>query len=116
MLDILMLDDDLAVTDKGDITLTNSVRQSALIRLRWFSGEWRLGPSFGVPYYEDVLIKNPNIDKIRRTLSNELFDIEEVEDVRDMTVTVKAQERQANVKFLLECGEEAIAEEVELLG
>ena len=116
MLDILMLDDDLAVDDKGDIALTTSVRQSAVIRLRWFAGEWRLGPSIGIPYYEEVLVKNPSTEKIKRIFSNELFEIDEVDDVRDMTVNVQSEARQANVKFVLQTGEDAIMEEVNLLG
>ena len=41
MLDILLNDGDLVVTDTGDIRLTNSVRQAITIRLLWFAREWK---------------------------------------------------------------------------
>ena len=42
MKDILLtLDGDLSVSERGDIALTDGVRQSVRIRLQWFLGEWR---------------------------------------------------------------------------
>ena len=79
--DILLLKaGDLHITDTGDILLTDSiqknfpttgnlsVRQAVLIRLRWFFAEWRFSPQAGFPYFEEVLIKNPNIPKIKGLL------------------------------------------------
>ena len=45
MLDIqLDKNGDLAVSETGDIFMTQSVKQAVLIRLRWIYNEWRLGP------------------------------------------------------------------------
>lgn len=38
---------DIDISPTGDIFITESVRQAVLIRLRWFFGEWRLGPYMG---------------------------------------------------------------------
>lgn len=43
MKDILLVDDDLYVTDTGDIRLTDRVSQAAKIRLRWFKMNGALG-------------------------------------------------------------------------
>ena len=32
---------DLEISEDGDVSLTQSVRQAVLIRLRWLFGEWR---------------------------------------------------------------------------
>ncbi len=61
MKDLLLdKDGDLYLTSNGDVSLTDSVRQAILIRLRWFLGEWIFNTSFGMPYYSQILIKNPN--------------------------------------------------------
>lgn len=56
---------DIDVSAVGDIFITESVRQAVLIRLRWFFGEWRLGPEMGFKWFEEVFVKNPNLVKIR---------------------------------------------------
>ena len=66
MADILLNSDgDIKVDGIGEIRLTTSAKQAILIRLRWIFAEWRLGPDFGFPWFEDVLIKNPIIMKIK---------------------------------------------------
>ena len=39
-----------------------AVAQRVRVRFRWFLGEWFLDTRQGVPYYRDILVKNP--DKI----------------------------------------------------
>lgn len=117
MLDILMKDGDLYFDEEtADIKLTNSVRQAATIRLRWFYNEWRLGPEMGLPYYEEVLVKNPNIPKIRRLMSDRLYEINEVQEVENLDIEVSESKRTADVTFKLLTDEESILEEVSLFG
>ena len=59
MKDVLLTDaGDLLINSVGDISLTDSVQQAIAVRLRWFADEWRLGRDIGVPYFEDILIKD----------------------------------------------------------
>lgn len=61
---------DLALDDSGDLDLTGgelrlvsgveAVRQHIRIRLRTVLGEWFLDQRIGVPYFEHILVKNPN--------------------------------------------------------
>ena len=115
MLDILLTPDgDLNITDHGDIMLTESVRQAIHIRILWFFREWRFAPEKGVPYFEDVLIKNPNIARIRRIIRREVMGVREVRDVRDMRIDVDAQSRRAVISFVAVTDEETYREEVEI--
>lgn len=52
---------DLEISEDGDVSLTQSVRQAVLIRLRWLFGEWRFAPENGVPYFQQIMVKNPDI-------------------------------------------------------
>ena len=115
MLDILLTPDgDLNITEHGDIQLTESVRQAIRIRLLWFFREWRFAPEFGVPYWEDILIKNPNMNRIRRIIRNEVMSVDEVRDVRHLTIDVGAQSRRTVIRFEAVTSEEIYREEVEI--
>lgn len=56
---------DLELSAAGDISATDSIVQAVRIRLLWFFGEWRLMPSLGFPYFENLL----STDALRLFLS-----------------------------------------------
>lgn len=103
---------DIAVTEYGDITLTESVKQKILIRLRWIKEEWRLGPDLGFSWFEDVLVKNPNLDNIQQLLREEILEVEGVTDAEVTEVKYNARERKATFLFAYTVDEETYKEEV----
>jgi len=55
-------------TTPNDVTLlegSDAVEQHWRIRMRHFRGEWFLDRRTGVPYYEEILKKNPNPATLR---------------------------------------------------
>ena len=114
MLDILMKEGDLVITQGGDIVLADSVRQAIRIRLLWFAAEWRFNTEFGIPYYDEVLIKNPNVEKIKLILVREIRKVEEVIDVQNMQIVMDNQNRAAYVTFTVYTSEETFDMEVAL--
>lgn len=115
MLDIMLdADGDLAVSETGDISLTQSVRQAILIRLRWFLTEWRLGPGIGLDYWGTILVKNPNIVKIRQAIRNEILTVEEVKAVNDVRIAYDAKTRRAVITYEAVTDEEVFREEVKI--
>jgi hypothetical protein len=61
----------------GDLVLTQSddaIRQLIVQRLRTFLGEWFLDLSVGVPYFQDILKKNPNIQVVDGVLKQTILD------------------------------------------
>ena len=113
MLDI-MLDScgDLKVSDTGDISLTESVRQAILIRLRWIYSEWRLGPELGFPWFEEVFIKNPDIPKIKRLIRNEIMQVEGVKSAAVTDVVYERSQRTAQFRYTCSVGEDTFRDEV----
>lgn len=113
MLDILLTPDgDLNITESGDIQLTESVRQAIRVRLLWFFSEWRFAPEFGVPWFEDILVKNPTANRIRRIIRSEIMSVEKVRDIRDLQIDINAQSRRAVFSFIVVTDEETYREEM----
>lgn len=111
---LLTLDGDLRLDSSGDISITDSVQQAILVRLRWFLEEWRLGPSFGLPYYEEVFIKNPNIGRIRQMCRDAILEVEEVTDATILSFELNEYTRKAVLAYEAIAGSETIREEVML--
>ena len=117
MKDILLNGDwDIALTEDGDISLVTSPVQEVMIKLKWFFEEWVFDPSKGIPWYEEVLVKNPDIDGIRKRLIREMLDVDDVLEVPRLDITVDTKTRQALVKFAMRTSEGTYEEEVVLHG
>jgi len=115
--DILLTESgDLAVTSSGDISLTDSVCQAIKIRLLWFLGEWRLGTSLGLPWFEEILIKNPNKLRIEQVLRDEILSVDEVTDVKSISCRVDAEQRAAFINYVVCVGDEVLRGEVIING
>jgi len=113
MKDILLTPDgDLNINEWGDISLTDSVRQAVRVRLQWFFNEWRFAPQFGVPYFEDILIKNPDLERVRQIIRDEALSVDEVQDARNITIRVDRPARSALVTLEIVVAEEIYREEV----
>lgn len=116
-LDIMLNSDgDIDVTEDGDISTTESVRQAILVRLRWIYAEWRLGPSLGFPWFEQIFVKNPNITKIKTLVRNEILSVDEVTAAKVYSVTYDRAARTATFKYTATVDEETFDEEVTLYG
>lgn len=117
MLDIkLNAEGDLDVSTSGDISMTESVRQAVLIRLRWIYDEWRLGPEYGFPWFEEVFVKKPNTVKIKQLIREEILKVSEVRAADVTKVDYDPAKRTAKFYYTVKVGEETYREEVTLYG
>lgn len=103
---------DLALSETGDITTTDSTAQAVRLRVLWFLKEWRLEPGMGIPYFEHVLVKNPSDAKIRHLIREAVMAVDGVTDVRDILVTSDRQTRKAAISLTVVTDEETFREEV----
>lgn len=105
---------DLYISPQGDITIGNSVAQKIRIRLLWLEREWRWDTDRGLPYMGELFVKNPDIDGFESLIRSEIFEIEEVTEVRDVLVDYDPRTRAAIIKYTALTDFETIQEEVKL--
>lgn len=105
---------DLELSAVGDISATNSIVQAVRIRLLWFLKEWRLGPSSGIPYFEEILVKNPNEAKARHLIREAVMSVEGVTNILGVGLVVNKKTRQATVTVRFATDEETYTEEVKV--
>lgn len=92
---------DLIIQD-GDIILIDNaerVAQQIKIRLKSFLAEWFLDTTYGVPYWEDILIKNPSISHIRNIIRSHIIGVDDVKSVVWLTLDWDRQTRTLTVAF-----------------
>lgn len=99
---------DIKLDSKGDLQFTDSVSQAIAIRLRWFENEWKLGPSLGIPYYEEVFIKNPSTLLLEDRIMEAIYDVDEVDDIKNLTLKLDKYSRTLTVNYRVIAGDEAI--------
>lgn len=103
---------DLDISDTGEISTTESIRQAVIIRLKWFLGEWRLGTSLGFPYFEEVFQKNPNVSKIKQYIRESVIAVEGVTRVQKVDIAVDKKQRTAVFYVTFTTSFETYTEEV----
>lgn len=102
---------DIAVTENGDISVAESVCQAVQIRLNWIKAEWRLGPSLGFSWFEEVFVKNPNLEKIKQLIRNEIIQVDGVEEAEVVTIDYNPKERKVHFACTFKVSGETYAKE-----
>lgn len=105
---------DLLLDSNGDIQFTDSISQAINIRIRWFAKEWRLGPDLGIPYYDEMFIKNPSYELIEEKMREAIMDVEEVEDVASFSMSMDTNLRKLVVTYVVSVGEKFIEGSVKI--
>jgi hypothetical protein len=100
---------DLALGADGDIDLTggearlvsgvDALVQHLRIRFKTFLGECYRDRRVGVPWFQVVFVKNPNLRLVRSLIREVAFTTPGVAAVLDLRVTVSS-DREASISFL----------------
>ena len=94
---------DIGLDGSGNIAVL--VDPSALLaqriqcRLQTFKGECFLDRSVGVPYYDEVLKKNPDLGRIRSLLASVIKGVDGVEKILSLNLKFSAKNRRLTVDF-----------------
>lgn len=111
-MDILLDKEGDILFQNGDIVLANSIRQKITIRLKWFFGEWRWNEEAGMKYLEYLFVKNPDLEQIKEMIEDAIFNVDEVTEVNDVTISVDKKTRKATISYEAVTDEETIRGEV----
>ena len=95
---------DLALTADGSQilfteTTVDTLEQRIRTRLQTFRGEWYLNEGLGVPYFEEVMLKNPDVDRVRALLMAELAAVPGVGEIMSFVVAFDREARRFTVNF-----------------
>ena len=92
--DILIKDAALSIV-RGD----DALLQHLALRLRFFLGEWFLDLRVGIPYFEDVLIKNPNLITVQGIFREAILETPGVASISRFDLDVDASTRIMTLDF-----------------
>ena len=82
------------------LTGIDAVAQNLRERFQFFLGEWFLDTREGVPYYRDVLIKNPDIGVVRSIFRRIILDTQDIASLRQLTIQLDATTRIMTAEFI----------------
>lgn len=101
MSDLKTESNDLVFENNALVLVTDQqeVKQRLEQRLQTFYGEWFLNTAEGVPYYEDILIKNPNSTLVEATLKSVITNTPGVDDLLEFELTYDKPAREATLSF-----------------
>lgn len=95
---------DLATTADGTqvgrtLRTIDTLEQRIRTRMQTFMGEWYLNEEMGVPYFQEVLVKNPDVARVRALLLAALLSVEGVKQVTKFNVAFIPGDRRFAVDF-----------------
>lgn len=105
--DIQVLNNTISFVTGGDEILQR-VRQ----RLNTFLAEWFLDLSVGVPYFEQVLIKNPNADVIQAIFKREILGTPGIVELLEYTQDLDVATRNLKITFTARGDEGVLSDEI----
>jgi len=116
----IKLDDsgDLVIGTDGDLVLVtgiDAIAQDLKTRLLFFKGEWDLDTRLGVPYFEEILKKAPDLNVVRSIYNDVITSTEGVLFVDDLTLEYDGPTRRLSVSFSCQTTEGPLTFEDELI-
>jgi len=109
-------DNDIDILN-GVVSLNNedeNVFQELNIRLQFFSGEWFLDIFAGIPYVEQILVKNPDIEQIKAIFVKEILDTDLVDEIVYLYLDFDSENRSLRIDFSVRANGNTIEKTVEI--
>lgn len=92
--DILIKDGDFLLIDNAE-----RVAQQIKVKLLTFLGEWFLDNTWGVPYLEYILVKQPNQELIKQILSEQISSVDDVKSLNALELDYQVKVRTLIIKY-----------------
>ena len=103
MVDIALHANDHGILIKdGDFLLIDNaerVAQQIKVKLLTFLGEWFLDTTWGVPYLEYILVKQPNQELIKQILSEQILSVDDVKSLNALELDYQVKVRTLIINY-----------------
>lgn len=73
--------------------------QKLKIILSMFKGEWYLNNQLGLPYFEEIFVKNPNLNRIQDLFKKEIINVDGIDTIETFNLEYDNIERELTVIF-----------------
>ncbi len=93
------------VVDKGQLVLVEEreeLEQHLAQRLRTFLGEWFLDTTIGIPYFDDILVKQPNVNVVDTLFIDEILGTPGIIRLLEFNSDLTSDTRQLSIDFIAE--------------
>ena len=100
----LLLDDNGVVLRNGDWAFAidrEGIQQRISQVLKTIAGEWFLDLDYGVPYFEQILIKNPNLPAVQDLFRRALLSVKGVSSVERLNLSLDTTSRTLTVSWVV---------------
>lgn len=105
---------DLVLDSNYQIRMTQTeaeyISQKIEGRLGLQRGEWFLNRDLGIPYYEEILKKNPDLNKVRNLFTSEILRIPEIKTLLEFNIDFDQKARKYTLSFIAELTSGAIVD------
>ncbi len=82
-------------------TFTEWLSQKIENKLKTLYGEFFADYTLGIPYYQSILVKNPNITQVNTIFRKAILDIDEVSSISSMTIDFDTSIRKYTISNLV---------------
>ena len=100
----LLLDDNGVVLRNGDWAFAidrEGIQQRISQVLKTIAGEWFLDLDYGLPYFEQILVKNPNLPSVQDIFRRALLSVKGVSSVERLTLDLDTTSRTLRVDWVV---------------
>lgn len=92
-------DIDLTSSGLALVTGDDAIVQHLTIRFGFFRGEWFLDQRVGIPYFTDILIKNPNLADVRNLFTQTILTTPGIAALEELKLDLNSQTRVLDLDF-----------------
>jgi len=107
-------DVDLSRDDLYFVTGADAIAQHLLIRLRIYQGEWFLDTRVGIPYYQQIFRKNPNLAAIQTIYRDAITTTPGVDTLERIDLDFDTPTRRLGIEFSAKLEGETVARDFTL--
>ena len=100
----LLLDDNGVVLRGGDWAFAidrEGIQQRISQVLKTIAGEWFLDLDYGLPYFEQVLVKNPNLPSVQDIFRRAILSVKGVSSVERLNLSLDTTSRTLTVSWVV---------------